>query len=177
MAEKLAELLHAAMKIDADGAVREAGARGDFRAGHAFDEAKNERFAISTRQRADGLKHQVRFGLIRAIGWMDCFLTFMKFLVELVGRPRLAVEIDSAIASDGGEPTAEAGSVAERVEAGKRLEENILQEVVHGRVRDSGEKDAVDHAGITGIKNPESVAVAVLCGVDERDVGAAGLGG
>jgi hypothetical protein len=37
MAEKLAELLHATMEIDADRTVREAGASGDFGAGHAFD--------------------------------------------------------------------------------------------------------------------------------------------
>lgn len=41
MAEELAELLHAAMKIDADGAVGEAGASGDFGAGHAFNEAED----------------------------------------------------------------------------------------------------------------------------------------
>ena len=41
MAEKLSELLHAAMEIYPDGAVGEAGASGDFRASHAFDEAED----------------------------------------------------------------------------------------------------------------------------------------
>jgi hypothetical protein len=35
------------MKVDANGAVGEAGAGGDFGTGHAFDEAKNEGLAVS----------------------------------------------------------------------------------------------------------------------------------
>ena len=65
-AEKLAELLHAAVEIHAHGPMRKAGARGDFRAGHAFHKTQDERFAIGIRQRADGLENLVSFGLIGA---------------------------------------------------------------------------------------------------------------
>ena len=46
MAKNFAELLHAAMKIDADRTVREAGARGNFRTGHALNEPEDERLAV-----------------------------------------------------------------------------------------------------------------------------------
>ena len=62
MGENFAEQLHAAMKIDAHGAVGEAGARGDFRPGHALDEAENERFAISVGERAYGFEDGFGFG-------------------------------------------------------------------------------------------------------------------
>ena len=50
------------MKIDANGAVGKAGAGGDFRAGQAFDETKNERFAVGVGERADGVEDSVGFG-------------------------------------------------------------------------------------------------------------------
>ena len=49
------------MKIDADRAVSEAGARSDFGAGHAFDEAKEEGLAVSVGERADRAEHGVGF--------------------------------------------------------------------------------------------------------------------
>ena len=135
MAEKLAELLHATVKIDADGSVREAGARGDFRAGHAFHEAKDKRFAIGFRQRPNGFESLMRFGSIHAICGIHFFVSSVDLLVELIGRLRLAMKIDSAIAGNGGEPPPKARDVAQRVEAGKCPEENILDEVFDCGVR------------------------------------------
>jgi hypothetical protein len=177
VAKKLAELLHAAMEIDADRAVRQADASGDFGAGHAFDEAKDERFAIGIRQRTNCLKHLVRFGLIHAGCGMRSFLVAVKLFVEFSGRLRMAVKIHGAIAGDGREPATEARNVAERIEAGKGLEENILDEIFDGSVGDFREENAVDHAGVTGIEQTEGVAIAVLRGLDKRDIGAGRLGG
>ncbi len=50
------------MKIDANGAVGEAGASGDFGAGHSFDEAKNEGFAVGVGERTNGVEDGVGFG-------------------------------------------------------------------------------------------------------------------
>lgn len=135
MAEKFAELGHATVKIDADRSVREAGARGDFGAGHTFYEAKNERFAIGFRQRPDGFESLVRFGLIHAICGVHTLVSFVDLLVELIGRLRLAVKIDRAIAGNGAEPAPKARDVAQSAEAGKRVEENILDEVFDCGVR------------------------------------------
>ena len=46
-----AQHVHTAMKIHANGAMRQSHARGDLRTGHPFHEAKQERLAISVRQR------------------------------------------------------------------------------------------------------------------------------
>jgi hypothetical protein len=89
----------------------------------------------------------------------------------------MAVKIHSAVAGDGGEPATEAGDIAERVEAGKGLEENILDEVFDGSVGDFREENAVDHAGVTGIEETERGAIAILRGLDERDIGSGRLGG
>lgn len=177
MAEKLAELLHAAMEIHADRAVRQAGASGDFRAGHSFNEAKDERFAIGIRQRTNGVKHLVRIGLIHAACGMRAFLVGVRLLDEFGGRPRLAVKIHGAIARDGRKPATEARNIAERIEAGKRLEENILHKVFDGSVGNFRKENAVDHSGIAGIEQTEGVAVAVLRGLYKRDIGAGRLDG
>ena len=95
-------MLHAAMEIDADGTVRKAGTSRNFGASHAFDEAKDERFAIRIGERADGLENLVRLGLIRAGCGMGIFLVAVGLLVKLFGRLRMAMKIVGAIAGDGG---------------------------------------------------------------------------
>ncbi len=50
------------MKIDANGAVSEAGACGDFGTGHALDEAKDQRFAIAFGEGENGVESGVGFG-------------------------------------------------------------------------------------------------------------------
>lgn len=50
------------MKRDANGAVGKAGPGGDFRAGHAFDEAEDQGFAVGVGERADRLENGVGFG-------------------------------------------------------------------------------------------------------------------
>jgi len=49
------------MKIDANGAVGEAGAGGDFRTCQAFNEAKNEGLAVGVRERANGIEDRMGF--------------------------------------------------------------------------------------------------------------------
>jgi hypothetical protein len=102
VAEKVSELLHATMEIDADGTVREAGASRNFGASHAFDEAKDERFAIRIGQGTDGLEDLVGFGLSRAGCGMGTFLVAVGLLVKFFGRLRMAVKIRGAIAGDSG---------------------------------------------------------------------------
>jgi hypothetical protein len=133
--DKRAKLLHASVEIDANRPMGESGPRGDFRSGHALDEAKDERFAISDWQKAYGFENLVSFGSAAATGGMRALLIAVKFLVEFGGRSRLAVKIGGPIAGDGREPTTEPRDVTERVETRKRLKENVLNEVFDRRVR------------------------------------------
>jgi hypothetical protein len=112
VAEKLPELPHAAVEINANGPVRESGARGNFGAGHALDEAKDERFAIGVWQRAYGFENLVSFGLLAVSCGISAPLFAVKFLIEFACRARLAVKIGGAIAGDGSEPTTETRDVA-----------------------------------------------------------------
>jgi len=50
------------MKSDSNRAVGKAGAGGDFGAGHAFDEAEDEGFAVGVGEGADGVEDCVGFG-------------------------------------------------------------------------------------------------------------------
>lgn len=176
MAKKLAELLHAAVEIHAYGPVRQTRPCGDFGTGHAFNKTQDERFAIGIRQSADGLENLVSFGLIGAICGMRLFVAFVDLLVKFVGRARLAVKIDGAVSRNGGEPATKARDVAEGVEAGKRLEENILHEIFDRRVRNLREQNAVNHARVPGIELPERAAITVLCRLHQCDIASARLG-
>src|SRR5262249_60960348 len=55
LAQLLAQELHAAVQVDADGAVREAGRRRDLPAVEALDEAQRKRLAVRLGQRAQHL--------------------------------------------------------------------------------------------------------------------------
>lgn len=168
MAKNFAELLHAAVKVDAHGAVGKAGAFGDFGAAHAFDKAQDQGFAIGFGKREDGVESGVGFGggVRGGTGWQVVFFVegfFGKFMVRFAA----AVKVGGAIAGDRSEPAGEFGDFAKRGEARKGLKENILDEVVDIGVGNPGKKDAVDHAGITGIEKAEGGAVALLRGADE----------
>ena len=179
MAENFAELLHAAMKIDADGAVREAGASGDFGASHALDEAEDERLAIGFRKREDGVERGASLGAgvgsatVRR-GWLVWFRGVGLF-VECNVRLGAAVEVSGAVAGDGGEPASEVRRVAQGIEARKGLEENVLDQVVDVGMRHTGEKNTVDHASVAGVELAKGGAIAVLGGADEGVVGAGGI--
>lgn len=166
------------MKIDANGAVGEANAHGDFRAGQALDEAKNERLAISFREGTDGIEDGVGFGAgvrrgTEGGGRLLFVLGGSGIFVELVVGFGTTMKIGGAIARDGGEPTGEFGGFTEGTEARQGLEKDVLDEIVDVGIRHAGEKDAVDHARVTGVKKTEGGAVALLRGADERVVGAA----
>ena len=122
------------MKIDAHGAVREASAGGDFRAGHALDQSKNKSFAIAFGEREDGVESGAGFGGGVRRGWLGrrrrIVFYSTGFFDEFVERFAAAVEVGSAVAGDGGEPTGEFGYFAEGGEAREGLEENVMDEVV-----------------------------------------------
>jgi len=92
------------MQIDANGAVGEAGAGGDFRAGHAFDEAKNEGFAVGVGERANGVEDSV--GLGAGVGGVTSgksglfVLRRGGFFVEFVVGFYPAMKIGGAVAGD-----------------------------------------------------------------------------
>jgi len=167
------------MKIDANGAVGEAGASGDFGAGHSFDEAKNEGFAVGVGERTNGVEDGVGFGAgVRGVtgGRGDLFgLRGGVFFVEFVVGFDAAMKIRGVIASDGGEPSWEARDFAQSVEAGQGLKEDILHEVVDIAEGNPGEQKAVDHPGVTGVQEAECCAIAALSGANEDVVGAAGF--
>jgi hypothetical protein len=98
---------------------------------------------------------------------------FWKFFVEFFVRVRLAMKVCGAIAGDGGEPTGKFGDFAQCVETRQGVEEDVLDQVVNIGVGDAGEKDAVDHARVAGVKEAKGGAVAALGGTDKSIVGAA----
>jgi hypothetical protein len=167
------------MKIDAYGAVGEARAGGDFGAGHAFDEAKDQGFAVGVGERADGFEDGVGFGAgVRgmASGRNALFrLGGGGFLVEFFVGFEAAMKIGGAIAGDGGEPPGEARNFAQIGEARQGLEEDVLHEVVDVGEGNAGEENAVDHTGVAGIKKAECVAVTSLGGANKGVVGASGF--
>jgi hypothetical protein len=104
------------MKIDANGAVSEAGAGGDFGSSHALDETENEGLAVGVGERADGIENRVGFGArVRGMtsGRSELFgFRGGGFFVKFVARFDAAVKIGGAIAGDGGKPSGEAGDLA-----------------------------------------------------------------
>jgi len=169
------------MKIDANGAVGKPGARGDFGAGHALDEAKNERLAVgfgeATERIKDGMGFSVRVsrgteGGSRLLGFLG-----RGFLVECFVRLDATMEVGGAVARNGREPTGKLGDFAKGDEPRQSLKKDVLNEVVNVGMRHAGEENAVDHAGIAGVEETEGVAVTVLGGADERVVRAAGFRG
>ncbi len=167
------------MKIDANGAMGETGVGRDFRSGHAFNQAKNQSFAVSVGKRTNGVEDCPGFcagvrGLTRGREVLFC-LRGNGFFVEFGARFGAAVKIGRAIAGDGSEPSGETGDFAESGEAGQGLEEDILYEIVDIGERNPSEENAVDHAGIAGVEEAEGGAITLLSGPDEGVVGAAGF--
>jgi len=167
------------MKVDANGAVSKAGARGDFGTGHALDEAKDQSFAIAFGEGENGVESSVGFrggmGTGRRRGVRGIGFCGGRFFDKLVERFTAAVKVRGAIASDGGEPAGEFGDFAERGEARESLEENVLDEVIDVGMGNAGEKDPVDHAGVACVEKTEGGTIALLGGADEGVVEAAVL--
>jgi hypothetical protein len=165
------------MKIHAYGTVGEAGTGGDFGAGHAFDEAKDQGFAVGVGERADGVEDGVGFGAgVRGMtsGRNALFrLGGSGFLVEFFVGFEAAMKIVGAVASDGGQPSGEAGDFAQIGEASQGLEEDVLHEVVDVGEGNASEENAVDHAGVAGVEQAECGTVATLGGANEGVVWAA----
>jgi hypothetical protein len=166
MAKNFAELLHAAMKIDANGAVGKAREGCDFRAGHAFDETKDEWLAIGFGERADHVENRVGFDA--RVGGMlfgkraALNLDDGGFFVEFVVGFRPAMKICCTIASDRCEPARKSRDVTQCVEPRQSLEKNVVNEIINVREGHSAKQNAVDHAGIAGVKKSEGGAVTTL---------------
>lgn len=178
MAKNFAELLHAAMKIDADRAVGQPGACGDFGAGHAFDETQEEGLTVGVGERADRREHVVGFGsgvrCMRGGG-------IGRGGIGVEGRLLFgaAVKVNGAMACNGGEPSGKFCGFAKGRKAGEGVEENVVDEVFGIGGRDAGEKDAVNHASVTRVEKAEGGAIAGLRGTNEgvvRRVGGSGHG-
>lgn len=167
------------MKSDANGAVGKTSAGGDFGAGHAFDEAKNEGFAVGVRERANRFEDGMGFGagvrgMIRGSSERSS-LYGGRFLVEFFVRFDAAMKIGGAIAGDGSEPSGKAGDFTESVEPRQGLEENVLHQIVDVGEGNAGEENTVDHAGVAGVEKAEGGAISTLSGADEGVVRAAGF--
>ena len=164
------------MKVYAYGTVGEAGAGGDFGAGHSFDEAENEGFAVGVGERADGVENGVGFGA--GVGGVSSGRNALfrldggGFLVEFIVGLCAAMKIGGAIAGNGSEPSGEAGDFAESAEPRQGLKEDILHEVVDIGEGNAGQKNTVDHAGVAGVEKAEGGAIALLGGADESVLGA-----
>jgi hypothetical protein len=179
LAKDFAEVLHAAMKIDAYGAVRQAGARGDFGSGHAFDETKHKRFAVGFWKREDGFERNARFrGGLRSttVGGRELAGIGDGVIVERNIGLGAAMKIDGVVARDGGQPAGKTRNVAQGVKAWHGLKKNVLDEIVDVGVRDARKKNAMDHAGVARVEKPEGGAVAGLGGANEGVVGVVGAG-
>jgi len=85
------------------------------------------------------------------------------------------MKIGGAVAGDGGEPSWEAGDFAESGKAGQGLEKNVLDQIVDVGEGNTGEENAVDHAGVAGVEEAERGAITFLSGADQGVVGAAGF--
>ena len=171
------------MKIDAYRAVREAGARGDFGAGHAFDEAKDERFAIGFGKQANGLEDGVSFGggvrsaAVRGRGVVAFEFGRGGFFVERKIIFGAAMKIGGAVAGNGGEPAGKLGSFAERREPREGLEKDVLDEIFGVGRRHAREQNAVDHARVAGVEEAEGGAVAALRGAHQGVIRPGRVGG
>jgi hypothetical protein len=155
------------MKVDANGTVRKSGASGDFRAGHAFDEAEDKSFAIGFGEWEDGVESSTGFGGGMRTGSRSSRLNSSGFFHELVDRLAAAMKIGGAITSDRGEPAREFGDFTKRREARKSLQKNVLDEIVYIGGRNAREKDGMNHAGVTGIEEAKRGAIALLGSADE----------
>ena len=154
------------------------GARGDFGAGHAFDETEDQRLAVSFGEGADGLERGPGFGVRRLrrdefAGGSGLFGG--SFGVERKVRFGVAMKIRGAVAGDGGEPAGEVGGIAEGGEFRKCPEEDVLDEVFNVMRRDASEQDTVNHAGVTGVEVAVGGAVSFLRGAHEGGVGSRGI--
>jgi len=98
-----------------------------------------------------------------------------RFFVEFFGGFRAAMKICGAVAGDGSEPAGETGDFAESGEARQGLEKDVLHEIGYVREGNSGEKNPVNQAGVTGVKKAERGTVTQLRGAYEGVVGAGGI--
>jgi len=85
------------------------------------------------------------------------------------------MKIYGAIASDGSEPSGEAGDFTESVEARQGLKKDVLHEIVDLGEGNAGEENAVDHAGVAGVQKTEGGAITMLSCANERVIWAAGF--
>ena len=147
--------------------MREAGARGDFRSGHSFDETKDERLAVRIRQTANRFEDGMRFGAVRRAAAVACGLILRRVVKLLGARVRLAEKIDGAIARDCGEPAAEMIRLAQRSDPRHGLNEYVLHKILDRNQWNADQQNAVNHSRVSLVEITERGAIAGLRGADE----------
>ncbi|HEX8872096.1 MAG TPA: hypothetical protein VF758_04985 [Candidatus Acidoferrum sp.] len=157
--------------------MRQASERGDFRTGHAFDEAENQDLAIGVWEGAYDVKNGVSLvagvgSAVRGKRWRLA-LGDRAFFVERDVPFGAPVKIIGAIARDRSEPTREIRDIAERVQARESLKKDVLDEIFYLRQWNTRKQDAVDHPGVARIEKAEGGAVTLLRGADESVLGVA----
>ena len=76
--------------------------------------------------------------------------------------------IDSLIARDRSQPTGKCFLIPQAAQALKREQEHILDNILHFRMRDAREEQAMNHAGILLIKLPERNAASLAGLLNQR---------
>src|SRR5437899_13092740 len=84
--------------------------------------------------------------------------------------PGFSVVVIGAVAGDDREPSPEPSNVTQRMQLAQRGQKNFLDQVVHFRRRNAGEKDAVHQPRVAVVKASESSAVSFSGGADKSAV-------
>src|SRR5215831_18502972 len=157
----LAQLLHAAMQVDSNGTWSQSCVSGNLRTGHAFDQAEDQRFAIGVRQSADELQDLLGayFGRVAHPRGLGC--AHREHLFDRGRRLEATAMVIGAATCDCSQPASETRGVVQVVKSSKRVQENILNKVVHVGKRNASKQNAVHHSRVTRVQTAERIAVAV----------------
>ena len=156
-----AEHLHTAVQIHANRRRCESRALRNLRTGHTLYQPKRQRFSIGVGHRA---KHGQDGQRLSPIFVRPGGVVFERHFVP----PVLSQVIGRAIARDGGEPAAKRGGLAQAREPAERVDEHILNEIVHVAAMDAGQHDPVHHADVAVVEGRERTTIAGFRRFDER---------
>jgi hypothetical protein len=165
--ELFAQQLHAAAQIDAHGPMSQSRAFRDFRAGHSFNESKDQRFAVGLGQGAQHRQNRGRLLLGGMVGRPCLYLVFLHWFREFILRYGFPVVIVRAVSSYGSEPGAKTRVISQSVKLPQSGEKDFLDEVINLTGRDAREQDTVNHPGITFVEAAKGSAVPVAGRADE----------
>src|SRR5207245_11706947 len=143
------------MKIHTNGAMRQSHARGDFRTGHPFHEAKDERLAISVLQRTENRQDYSCFLLDNMVIGPGLRMIFSGRFRGAFRRNGLSKVIVGTVAGDGSQPGSESRHIPQGMQLPKRQKKNLLNQVINFARRHATEKDAMEHAKIAVVEKAE----------------------